>query len=244
MENVETTANPDAERPSASARPQNIGPRPTKAWMKPPPARSVSNKIGWLLVVCSTVLVVGLTLVIMFMASAGNDTARPALDKEFKDTPDNFAIRPPQNWYLQDRVPNTSIIMKGPREKGYPPLIIVSLDIAPGKLTGYVEQHKARISHHDKTVKFISEERDQGIDGCDAIRLEYESEQPVEGEPENMVKIRTLQYILEDPPTRFYRVTCHVAADVFDKYVARFEASARTFKRLPVVVAPPRILRD
>jgi hypothetical protein len=45
------------------------------------------------------------------------------------------------------------------------------------------------------------------------------------------VKVRTLQYVMEDWP-RFYRVTCDAAAEKYKKYLARFEASAGSFKRI------------
>jgi hypothetical protein len=99
-------------------------------------------------------------------------------------------------------------------------------------LTSYLQLHKGRIELQDKTVKWISEDLGESIDGCpQTARLEYEC--TLEVENVGPVKVRALQYIMEDKP-RFYRVTCFASSSTFEKYLPKFEASVRSFRRQPL----------
>lgn len=188
--------------------------------------------------------VVGAGLVALIIHFANQMTASiaegpPKLGPEFEDRANNWTIRPPANWVIEDRHDGANIFIKGPREKGFPPLIIVSLEIKPGGMESYLQEHKGRIAFKDKKVKWLSEEPDF-IDGCpQTVRLEYECED--EMDDGNMVKVRALQYIMEDKP-RFYRVTCFVSPENYEKYLPKFEACARSFRRTPLPKAAPEVL--
>lgn len=215
--------------------------RPHKRWQPPPPQKFPVSLL-LLFVLAGTGLVIGLTYIISNMVQPDPVTS-PPLAKEINDTNNNFTIRPPANWHVEDPHDGSNIYIKGPREKGFSPLVIVSLDIKPGNISSYLQEHKGRISFQDKTVQWISEETDESIDGCaNTARLEYDCVLPIDphDESKGTVKVRTLQYIMEDKP-RFYRVTCHVAADLYERYLDRFEACARSFKRIPLprVNVPP-----
>ncbi|MCY3021527.1 MAG: hypothetical protein NTW87_21140 [Planctomycetota bacterium] len=134
---------------------------------------------------------------------------------------------------------DANIYIKGPREIGFPPLIVVSLHIKPGGIESFLREHKGRITHKDKTVAWMTEESDS-IDGCaHTVRLEYECN--TEMDDGSAVRVRALQYIMEDRP-RFYTVTCFASPEVFERYLPRFEASARSFRRTPIRAPAPQAL--
>jgi hypothetical protein len=138
-------------------------------------------------------------------------------------------IQAPMRWSLVQYPGNPNAILQGPKEKGYPPLIEVSVEEAPGDLATYVKEHKARIEVEDKTVKWGAES-EATIDGRPASRIEYDwtskAEPPLIGD----VRVRSLQYVIEDKP-KFYRISCAVTADAYERYLERFEASAKSFQR-------------
>jgi hypothetical protein len=216
--------------------------RPGRKWNLPK-APKYSNKLLWTVVGMSS-----LVMAIMWVAFAEllmptvDTSGPPALGKEFKDMGEqrnSVSMRPPLNWTVSDPHDNANVYFKGPKEKGFSPLIIESCEVAPGSLMSYVKEHKARIMAVDKTVKFEEKEEDEDvIDGCRAFRLVYDVDLPSETDKNAdgtplIVTVRTLQYIMEDRP-RFYRVTCHARADQFQRFLKRFEASARSWKRLPM----------
>jgi hypothetical protein len=217
--------------------------RPGRKWNLPKPSK-YSNKFLWTLVGMSSLVMAILWIAFaeLLMPTIDND-APPPLGPEFKDqgsiTRNYCALRPPLNWTVHDPHDDANVYFKGPKEKGFSPLIIESAEIAPGGIVSYIKEHKARILAQDKTVVFDEKEEDEDvIDGCRAHRLVYDVDLPSEtdkapdGSP-MMVKVRTLQYIMEDRP-RFYRITCHVRADQYRRFLSRFEASARSFKRLAI----------
>ena len=198
-----------------------------------------SNRLAWILVVVATAFVFFFGIVIVQMKISSNEPVPLLLAEAFKDQEDSFTIRRPVRWVLHDRYPGTSIIIKGPFEKGFSPLIIVALEIAPDRLVPYMEEYKARLQHDDKSIRFLTEEED-ALDGCRAMRLEYDCEYI--NDQKQSVKIRSLQYILDNRP-RFYSITCQVNAEYYDKYKAIFEASARSFHRTAISSGMPQIGR-
>jgi len=186
-----------------------------------------------LIITAATALVVLVAMLAMYLTANEPEAAVPKLGAEFTDPIHmSFSIRPPANWVIEDPHDKTNIYLKGPREPGLRPLIIVSLDIAPGSLNSYLQLHKGRIEAEDKSVTWISEDSGESIDGCpNTARLEYECN--FEAANKEQVRVRALQYIMEDKP-RFYRVTCFVPASLYEKYLPRFEASARSFRRVPI----------
>lgn len=209
---------------------------PPKKWQIAPPPKS-SNRLAWILVVVATACVIIFGYIIAREKISTNEPVPPRLAEAFKDQEDSFLIKPPAHWVLQDRYPGTSIVMKGPPEKGFPPLILVCLDIAPDRLKPYLEEYKARLQHEDKSIRFLAEEED-ALDGCRTMRLEYDCDYA--NEQGKVVKVRSLQFILDNRP-RFYRITCQVDAGSYDKYKAVFEASARSFQRTAIVTDLPQI---
>ena len=67
-----------------------------------------------------------------FLSAPVTESRPPALAKEFEEPNNNYTIRPPVNWFIEDRHDGNNIYLKGPREKGFSPLIIVSLEVKPG----------------------------------------------------------------------------------------------------------------
>ena len=67
-------------------------------------------------------------------------------------------------------------------------------------------------------------------------KLVYDCQMPKDG-GDGTVTVRMLQYVIDDHP-RFYMVSCFVNAELFDKYLQRFEASARSFERIPIPGEP------
>ncbi|HEY3319708.1 MAG TPA: hypothetical protein VGP72_04455 [Planctomycetota bacterium] len=209
---------------------------PHKHWT--PAGPKISRRTAVLILVSATVAVIGLALVVARIAVPPVEAEAPRLGPEFNDPLiNNFSIHPPLNWHLEDPHDDTNLFIKGPREPGFSPLIIVTLDVREGRLSSYLQLHKSRIEFEDKQkggdgITWIGENQEESIDGCTrTARLEYECN--LADEDGRKIKVRTLQYIMEDRP-RFYRITCCATASVFDKYLARFEASARSFRRLPI----------
>jgi hypothetical protein len=170
---------------------------------------------------------------------AGVEPENVPLEKPFAHRRDNFSIQPPKNWRLHDRVPDTSLVIKGPQERLFTALIVVSFEIAPDRLEGFVKEHKSRLQHENPSIKWL-DEKDDFISGMRAIRLVYECDYQDVGQTEKL-RLKNLQYIIDNRP-RFYRITCSVAAGYYERYLARFEASARSFDRLPLPDATPQPL--
>jgi len=187
----------------------------------------------------ATGLVIGLVWAMVQIVLPPTEVEVPKLDREFTDPVNSYSIRRPMGWRIEDPHDKSNVYLKGPLEPGFSPLIISSLDIAPGSLSSYLQLHKARIESQDKTVKWISEDTSESIDGCpQTARLEYECTQEMEGA--GPVRVRGLQYIMEDKP-RFYRVSCYVTASLYEKYLPKFEASVRSFRRLPLPHSQPSV---
>ena len=210
--------------------------KPGRKWKLPQPSK-YSTKTVWTFAALTS-----LAMAVLWVAFAEllvptvNTDGPPPLAKEFRDVDNALGIRPPLNWSLEDPHDGANVYIKGPAEKGFSPLIITSLEIAPGRLSTYIAEHKARIEAQDKTVQWVEEDED-AIDGCRAWRLVYDVDLPTDEKNEDgsvkTVKVRTLQYIMDDHP-RFYRVTCHIRADLYKRYLARFEACAHSFQRTTI----------
>lgn len=212
--------------------------RPMRAWDRLGKPDPKSKRLGWLLVIASTtvVIVLGLFIFILDSASVRVDDGPVALGQAYVNNDDNFSIHPPINWTVDDHFGGASVAIKGPQERGMSPLILVALEIGPGRLESYLEEHKRRLSHQDATLKWVGED-DTWIDGCHVARLEYESDVEIqEGKP--TVRVHALQYIFDNKP-RFYRVTCFVNASLYERYRAKFEASAGSFARRPIITPFP-----
>jgi len=154
----------------------------------------------------------------------------PTLGKALNMPEIGASIQPPLHWTIDQLPGDPNATLRGPKEKGFPPIILCSIEQAPGGLQAYVREHKARIESQDKTVKWISEQ-ETTLDGRPAIRLQYNTESDAALPAIGKLRIGALQFIVEDKPT-FYRITCFVAAAAYEKYEERFIASAKTFKRL------------
>ena len=229
--NVEQSAS------SKPVAPENSAPQSRRKWTPPaPPARSYA-----IFIVLGVAAVLGVGLVTAMHYVFQPKPHAPALAREFRDMVNYFAIQAPRNWSIDDRVQETSVFIQGPREPGFRPLMwIVSLP-APGKLPKFLADHKARIKLEEPSVNFTFEDTDS-IDGCEAVRLEYECDY-TETPGAQPFKLKTLQYILKDPTYYiFYKITCSARADTFDEHKALFEASAHTFHRLPLPETKPRFL--
>jgi hypothetical protein len=234
-----TPAEPPVLKQPATPGAKKVIPRAPRKWNLPQQSK-ISNKAVWTLVAFSSVMVAVFGILIGELAMPRATDGPPALGPEFKHNDNAIIIRPPLNWTIVDPHDQWNIFIKGPAvDHGFPPLLIASLEIAPGRMSSYIKEHKARIEAENKTVKWISEQ-DHMIDNAHAVRLEFDCEMPLENEknPDGSPKmgvVRSLQYVMEDSP-RFYRVTAHVRADLYQKYLSRFEASAHSFKRMPPVV--------
>jgi len=218
--------------------------------MRPPRKPAPPSFLGLsprktLLLLGAVAVIAGAALVAAIIHSANQMTnsmseGSPKLAAEFEDRANNYTIRPPVGWVIEDRHDGANIFIKGPREMGFPPLIIVSLEIKPGGMEAYLQEHKDRIAFKDKTVKWIGRQESDFIDGCpNTVRLEYECDDELDNG--TTVRVHALQYIMEDKP-RFYRVTCFVSPENYEKYLPKFEASARSFKRTPLPKATPQVL--
>lgn len=210
-----------------------IKPPPKKKWNPPAPSTPL-NRLAWKLVFGATILamlLLGVIVILLIQTNSPSPNKAPELAEEFRDTASNsYAIRPPLNWILQDPHDGRNFFIKGPRESGYIPLMIICVDVAPGRLDSYMKEYKGRQQAEDPSIKF-DEESTLKVDGFDASRLVYTWTSPnTDG---SQTKVKSVQYIVCDAP-RFYRVTCSVREDLFDKYLPRFEASAKTFKILPL----------
>ncbi|HYF49960.1 MAG TPA: hypothetical protein VEJ63_11170 [Planctomycetota bacterium] len=227
---------------SAAAAPFPKHLRPGRKWNLPQPSKYSTKKIWTLMALSSVAMALLWVSLAELLVPTVRSDGPPPMGKEFRDQENNFSIRPPLNWTIEDPHdgPNSTtcnVYIKGPAEKLFSPIVITSLEIAPGRLTTYVQEHKARMTVQDKSIEWIEEDEDV-IDGCRAWKMVYDVTLPTDEKNEDgttqTVKVRTLQYILDDHP-RFYRVTCHVRADQYKRYLARFEACAHTFQRTPLV---------
>jgi hypothetical protein len=205
---------------------------PRKKWA-PPAAPSTLNKFAWRLVFAATLLAVvllGVIIVLMVKTDQKTEDGQPQLAEEFRNPSGDYLIKPPINWWLQDPHDQHNFYIKGPRERGYMPLITICMDVAPGRLESYVKEYKDRLQVEDKSIQFLSDTIET-LNGIESERLVYTWTMINDDKTE--VKVRTLQYIVGDVP-RFYRVTSSVRDDLFEKYLARFEASSKTFKLTPL----------
>jgi hypothetical protein len=167
------------------------------------------------------------------------ELGKVSLEKPFTHPRDSYSIQPPRNWTLHDRVPGASLVIKGRMEPGFSPLLIVALEVAPDRLEGYVKEHKSRLQHENPSIAWLSES-DDFIQGMRAIRLEYECDYQDQGKTEK-VRLKNLQYVIDSRP-RFYRITGSVAKPYYERYLDRFEGSARTFQRTPLPQVMPQPL--
>jgi hypothetical protein len=214
--------------------------RPGRKWKLPTPS-NISNKKMWTLMALGSLVFAIMFVAVseLLMPTVDND-GPVALQKAFADPKNNISIRAPLNWSLKDPHDGANIHIFGPNETGFFPLISMSTEVAAGKLEDYVKEQKDRIKAKDKKVVWIEEEGDpfEVINGCRAYRLVYdvvlesENEKNEDGTPK-MVNVRSLQYIMDRNP-RFHRVTCSVRADLYKKYLTRFEACAHSFELLPI----------
>jgi hypothetical protein len=233
---------PGAANAPAAAVPSSAVPKATRSL---PPRRiavpsagfQLSGRATVALIIAAVVIAVTLAYLVVQMTAPIVEAGPPKLAAEVEAQNINFAMRPPVNWAVEDRHDGFNLYIKGPREPGFSPVIVVSLEIKPGGIETYLREHKGRIAVEDPSVKWLSEEADS-LDGCPhTVRLEYECKTTLDDG--TAVSVRALQYIMEDKP-RFYRVTCFASAETFEKYLPRFEASARTFKRTPLPKAMPQ----
>jgi len=227
---------PDAPPPLALAngsKKPSFFPKPGQ--LKPNKPKSMTDRLGWVLVIAATTLVVILALALFMLDSIQlYQLAGPVvLDKEYVSPTDNFSICGPINWPKEEDVSGNSLVIKGPSEKGQGPVVLVSFDIAPGRLVAYAEEHKKRLEHEDPTLKWLSEE-DTWIGGTHVIRLEYEC-QYKPNEEQSAVGIRVLVYLYDAKP-RFYRVMCYSADTCWERYSQKLEACAETFLLKPIPV--------
>lgn len=179
--------------------------------------------------ILATVLLAVIIVLMVKTDEKKTEDGQPQLAEEFRNPNDDYLIKPPINWWLQDPHDHHNFYIKGPHERGYMPLITICTDVAPGRLESYVKEYKGRLQVEDKSVQFISDTVET-INGIEAARLVYTW--TLVNDDKTEVKVRTLQYIVPDVP-RFYRITSSVRDDIFDKYMARFEASSKTFKLTP-----------
>lgn len=213
-------------------------PAPRRAWSPPAPKKNPYT----LIFVIGGGIVLG-SAIMLGLYQVFKPAPRPlVLAKEFRDPVNYFSIQAPKNWNIDDRTVPGSVFIQGPREARFKPLIwIVPSMPAPGKLPKFVVEHKARLQIEEPSVKFLFEDTDS-VDGCEAVRIEYECDY-AEAPGAVPFKLKTLQFILKDPTYyAYYKITCSARADTFEIHRAAFEASARTFHRLPMPESKPRFL--
>ncbi len=105
-----------------------------------------------------------------------------------------------------------------------------------------MDEHKARLKYENPSLVYLSQE-DDVLDGCPAIRLEYETDYQVEEKIDArkpIVRIHALQYILRAPGYPiYYKVSCWATKDTFEKYRPYFDASIHTLRRFEQVLEAP-----
>ena len=211
-----------------------IKPPPRKKWGPPPPASPLS-KLAWKLVFGATILamlLLGVIIILMVQSNTPKADGPPTLGEEFRDPVNTYAIRPPANWTLQDPHDGRNFYIKGPKERGYIPLMTICLDVAAGRLESYIKEYKGRLQAEDPSIKFVSESTVKiDKDKYQAVRLVYTWSSP--NSDNTVTTVKTVQYVVDDAP-RFYRVSGSVREDAFDKYLPRFDASANSFSILPL----------
>jgi hypothetical protein len=139
---------------------------------------------------------------------------------------DNFTIVAPQNWVIQNaRRLNASVLISGPKER-VSPIILVSTEIQPGDVKMYVDQLKAREEKSDPSLRWLEESRTK-IGNREAIRLDYEYD---EDPGPNAVKIRATLYIVNVEMIKYFRITICCPANRWNKYKAKLEGCANTFR--------------
>jgi hypothetical protein len=201
---------------------------PRKKWDPKPP--TMGDKVSWHLVVVATALALLVVLALLWlMMRTKAEPGGPKLGDEYRDPVNNYSIHPPYNWRLEDPHDGYNFFIVGPRERGFSPLIMICVDVQPGELDEYLKDYKSLTQFKEKTLQFTSDARDR-VDKTECARLEYDCD--LQTDDGKTVKIHSLQYIIPDPP-RFYRITCSVRGELFPNYLTRFEAAARSFKRLP-----------
>jgi hypothetical protein len=218
---------------STAVKPKPPGPPgpPRKKWDPKLATPTFADRMAWRLVFFATGMAVVLVVVIIYlMMRTKTEAATVKLGEEYVDRVNNYSIHPPYNWALNDPHDGRNFYIMGPRERGMTPMVLICLDVAPGDLESYLKTYKSDLQKLEPTVNWISDELAR-IDKTDGRRLEYECDNPTDDG--KTARIHCVQYIIPDPP-RFYRVTCTVRADLFQNYLERFEASARSFKRTPL----------
>jgi hypothetical protein len=226
---------------AAQARPARQGPRPPLKHFKTRPPPKHLKLVLILSIVLGTFFLAGFALLILSLVSPDSHAVAwlfgPEAKEEvvemgplFTDQKNNVTLRPPLNWTINDPHDGWNLFIKSPViEKGFSPLILFSVEVSPQRLDSYLKEHKQRIENDNKTVKWLSDEDPGPINGCPTRRLEFECQVP--DDSGQIVKVHTLQYVIEDWP-RFYRITGDVVADKFQRHLSRFEACAKSFTRL------------
>lgn len=232
--------NKPGETKAASAKPSGPVPRRLPTVQAKP--------ISMFVILGFVVVGAGLVLALLYFSHrvVGDSAEKvfnsgPQLQGEFNDRHNSYGIRPPVGWTIRDPHDQKNIYITGPNDAVFPPMIVINLDIKAGSIASYMQEHKGRIQFENKTAQFISDDPDS-IDGAVATRrFVYDLDHVADNG--QTIRLRTLQYILEDKP-RFYRVTCHARVEDFDRLLPFFEASARTLRRTKVPTKTPQPLAN
>src|SRR4051794_18342771 len=124
-ESLENTANASAEKsvPENSAAPKaRVMPRKFQA----APQKPASKALLWLFVLISSVIVLLIAILTTHVATPPLEADTPQLGAEFTDSVNNnYTIRPPVNWHFEDPHDGANIYIKGPKEKNFPPIIVI-----------------------------------------------------------------------------------------------------------------------
>lgn len=212
------------------------------------PVQAKQKPISPLILIGFVVLGAGLVGALLYFShSVVSESTEELLNRgvqlqgEFVDRHNSYGIRHPVGWKIRDPHDQKNIYITGPNDKVFPPMVVINLDIKAGGIASYIQEHKGRIQFENKSAQFISDEPDS-IDGALATRrLVYDMDHV--NDQGAVVRIRTLQYIMEDKP-RFYRVTSHARVEHFDAMLPYFEAVSRSFRRTRVPAKTPAPLSE
>src|SRR5436190_21191608 len=121
-------AEPAAPVPSPAPPPQAAAQsaKPRRKWTGPAPAKS--NFI-WILLLVTVVLGTGIIVLIHYVYQPRPQA--PVLAVEFHDYSNYFAIQPPRTWMVDDRAIPGTVVIQGPREPRFRPLMQISSQPAP-----------------------------------------------------------------------------------------------------------------
>jgi len=131
-------------------------------------------------------------------------------------------MQPPRGWKVVDSGlrEGTAVIFWGPKDKVFPPIVIIGVDVA-NSLEGHVTMFKQALHQILTNYQFVSE-KSRMIDGLHGCELVYNYTKKI-----FHLKAKRV-YLLKK--NKVYDMNFTALQDNYEEYLPVFESSIETFK--------------